>query len=364
MAISKKEPDNGVVEFQFYQPENRTKWEAFRKAIYDKSTNQFLGRTPKSWGQLLIFYSIFYIVLAALFAVCMQGLFATLDDRQPRWKLGESLIGENPGLGFRPISDKTEEGSLIWYNITNGTTIDKWVDLVNTFLQPYNANQSGENFVSCNFEKGPGEDEVCRTTSSTFGNCTLENNYGYNSFSPCMFLKLNRIIDWTPVYYTSTQPGMPKELSDHLDNLKAAGKSETDRMVWVTCNGIDDIDKENIKGFRYHPAGFASYYYPYKNIKNYLSPIVAVEILDLTPNIVVTIECRAWAANIQYRTGLNRAGSVRFEIQVDGEYKATTKPPTISSIQQNNSTVVSTTTTKIENSTAFTSSPTSVTAPS
>lgn len=46
-----KNADNGVVEFQFYKPDNRTKWEAFQKAIYDKSSNQFLGRTPKSWGK-------------------------------------------------------------------------------------------------------------------------------------------------------------------------------------------------------------------------------------------------------------------------------------------------------------------------
>lgn len=46
--------DNGLTEFQFYQPDNRTKWENFQKAIYDKSTNQILGRTPKSWGKIAI----------------------------------------------------------------------------------------------------------------------------------------------------------------------------------------------------------------------------------------------------------------------------------------------------------------------
>lgn len=37
-------------------------------------------------------------------------------------------------------------------------------------------------------------------------------------------------------------------------------------------------------------------------------------------NVIVSIECRAWAGNIEYRGGsLNRAGSVTFEIQVDAE---------------------------------------------
>nr|CAI5818554.1 unnamed protein product [Callosobruchus analis] len=65
----------------------------------------------------------------------MQGLFATLDENEPTWTLERSLIGVNPGLGFRPISHRTEEGSLIWYNVTNQTTIQKWVDLADEFLE-------------------------------------------------------------------------------------------------------------------------------------------------------------------------------------------------------------------------------------
>ncbi|KAJ8929761.1 hypothetical protein NQ314_017518 [Rhamnusium bicolor] len=87
------------------------------------------------YSQLVLFYTIFYIVLAALFAICMQGLFATLDKQEPRWKLEDSLIGINPGLGFRPIASRTEEGSLIWYNTSNQTTTNKWVDLVDKFLE-------------------------------------------------------------------------------------------------------------------------------------------------------------------------------------------------------------------------------------
>lgn len=48
-------------------------------------------------GGVLIFYAIFYTVLAALFAVCMQGLLYSINDREPTWKQSESLIGDNPG---------------------------------------------------------------------------------------------------------------------------------------------------------------------------------------------------------------------------------------------------------------------------
>lgn len=51
MAIANKENDNGVVEFQFRQRNERTKWQSFQRAIYDPSTGQFCGRTSKSWGK-------------------------------------------------------------------------------------------------------------------------------------------------------------------------------------------------------------------------------------------------------------------------------------------------------------------------
>ena len=86
-------------------------------------------------GQLLIFYTIFYAVLAALFAICMMGLNASLDERKPTYILDRSIIGINPGMGFRPMSNRTEEGSLIWFNSKNATTIRKWINLLNEFLK-------------------------------------------------------------------------------------------------------------------------------------------------------------------------------------------------------------------------------------
>lgn len=65
----------------------------------------------------------------------MKGLLATIDEREPKWKMESSLIGNNPGLGFRPISNRTEEGSLIWFNSRNATSIQKWVGFTEDFMQ-------------------------------------------------------------------------------------------------------------------------------------------------------------------------------------------------------------------------------------
>lgn len=65
----------------------------------------------------------------------MQGMFWTLDPTKPKWLLDNSLIGTNPGLGFRPISNRTEEGSLIWYDAKNETSVKKWVELLDKYLE-------------------------------------------------------------------------------------------------------------------------------------------------------------------------------------------------------------------------------------
>ena len=45
------------------------------------------------------------------------------------------ITGTNPGLGFRPLSDRTEDGSLVWYKSKNQTQVQKWANLLDDFLE-------------------------------------------------------------------------------------------------------------------------------------------------------------------------------------------------------------------------------------
>jgi hypothetical protein len=48
-------------------------------------------------------------------------------------------------------------------------------------------------------------------------------------------------------------------------------------MVWVSCQGENPADRENIGPIQYLPyRGFPGYYFPYTNQEGYLSPLVAV----------------------------------------------------------------------------------------
>lgn len=65
----------------------------------------------------------------------MHFWIGTLDDKLPRWTLSESRIGSNPGLGFRPMPGRIQQGSLIWYDTNNDTAVDYWTTQLNDFMK-------------------------------------------------------------------------------------------------------------------------------------------------------------------------------------------------------------------------------------
>lgn len=55
-----------------------------------------------------------------------------------------------------------------------------------------------------------------------------------------------------------------------------SGKKDAN-TVWVSCEGENPADVENIGPVQYIPRrGFPAYYYPFTNKEGYLSPLVAV----------------------------------------------------------------------------------------
>lgn len=61
--------------------------------------------------------------------------YQTLSNMEPKWKLEESLIGNNPGLGFRPMPPEANvESTLIWYRASDENNIRHWVTALDTFL--------------------------------------------------------------------------------------------------------------------------------------------------------------------------------------------------------------------------------------
>lgn len=304
----------------------RTKPEPFRlgKFLYDEKEGTCMGRTRQSWAKIGIFYSIFYGILAALVAICMWVFFQTLDPRIPKWKLEASLIGTNPGLGFRPLPpEENVESTLIWYKGTDYANFKTWTESLNEFLAVYKTPGltpgRGQNIFNCDYNQPPPPGQVCDVDIKGWSPCTQENHYSYHRNAPCVFLKLNKIYGWIPEYYnTSTDlpEKMPAELKEHIQKEETTGGKKLN-TVWVSCEGENPADVENIGPVKYYPnRGFPGYFYPYENSEGYLSPLVAVHFERPGRGIIINIECKAWAHNIKHDRK-DRIGSVHFELMID-----------------------------------------------
>lgn len=301
----------------------KTNWNTFQSFIHDPVEGTYFGHTRRKWAITGAFYACFFTVLALLFAICMKGLLATINIERPRWILEESLIGTNPGLGFRPISDNTDESSLIWYSSSDPASVQKWTRLLDKFLEEYTNSSllpnGGRNQQICNYNTTVKPGHVCAVDVNNWGPCSPGQQYGFNNSAPCVFIKLNRIYDWTPEYYNDTKnlpSDMPEKLIQHVQNVNTSWLN----TVWVSCKGENPHDTENIGELNYYPEnqGFPGYYYPYKNIPGYLSPVVAVHFLRPARNIIINVECRAWAKNILHQVHQKRrSGSVHFELMID-----------------------------------------------
>lgn len=308
----------------YEKPPSMSVRQSMKTFLWNRETRAFMGRTASSWAKIGLFYLIFYGVLAALVAICYWVFSQTIDPRAPKWKLDRSLIGTNPGLGFRPMPpDANVESTLIWFKGSDENNYMKWVNATAEFLADYrkpgSAPGRGEHISSCDYGRGPPRDEYCIVSVDDWVPCVRKNYYNYHKSGPCVFLKLNRIYDWVPEFYNdpaNLPEEMPRDLKSHIAEKKATSPKELD-TIWVSCEGENPADKENVGPIRYVPKqGFPGYYFPFRNVEGYLSPLVAVVFERPQPGILINVECKAWARNIKHGRH-DRIGSVHFELLVD-----------------------------------------------
>ncbi|KYN37501.1 Sodium/potassium-transporting ATPase subunit beta-2 [Trachymyrmex septentrionalis] len=308
----------------YEKPPSMSVSQSMKTFLYNRETGAFMGRTASSWGKIGLFYLIFYGVLAALVAICFWGFFQTLDPRIPRWQLERSIIGTNPGLGFRPMPPtENVESTLIWYKGTDNENFKHWVDSLQNFLKDYITPGSvlglGANINKCDYNQPPPPGKVCDVDVKNWYPCTKENRYNYHKSAPCIFLKLNKIYGWRPDFYNDTEhlpEKMPLDLKEHIASLKGNNSLQLN-TIWVSCEGENPADQENIGPINYLPRrGFPGYFYPYENSEGYLSPLVAVHFVRPRTGILINVECKAWAKNIKHSRN-DKIGAVHFELMID-----------------------------------------------
>jgi len=316
--------DNEIEFVGVFRPPKRSTKETIKLFLYNSEAGTVLGRTRLSWAKIGIFYLIFNGVLAALFAICLWVFFQTLDPRIPTCKLRGSLIGTSPGLGFRPMPPVDNvESTLIWYKGTDLIQYEHWTRSLEKFLEVYRkpglTPGRGQNIYNCDYDRPPNENQVCDVNVKDWFPCTQENNFNYHKSAPCVFIKLNKIYDWRPEFYNDTN-NLPEKMPRHLKEYiytQARVDHRKLNTIWISCEGENPADVENIGPIQYIPGpGFPGYFYPYKNSEGYLSPVMAVHFQRPRTGILINIECKAWARNIVHDRQ-ERVGMVHFELMID-----------------------------------------------
>lgn len=313
--------------------------------FYDSEEGTVFGRTAASWIKIIIFYIIFYTCLAGFFSLNYYLFSRTLNEDSPKWTLEESIIGTNPGVGFRPMPDQdaNAESTLIWYQTQSESDAKFWYSQLEKVVNHAELPDGTPGVKKCSYEtEGTTRTSVCQVDTKGLDRCSIDNKFGYRDGKPCVLIKLNKIFGWKPEPFgvvdgkydpdqldkdleeKVTQDEMPEHLKSYI--LSQARKNPGNEAnvlntIWISCSGENVGDKENLPEghISYFPSrGIPGYYFPFYNQKMYRSPFVMVH-FDLplsSRHVLVNVECRAWAKNIKYDRA-SRSGSVHFELMVD-----------------------------------------------
>uniref|UniRef100_A0A3Q2DCT7 Sodium/potassium-transporting ATPase subunit beta n=1 Tax=Cyprinodon variegatus TaxID=28743 RepID=A0A3Q2DCT7_CYPVA len=286
----------------------------WKECVWNPRTREFLGRTASSWGLIILFYIVFYLFLAGLFALTMYIMLQTLDDHKPTWQDRLST----PGLVIRPHHEPQETNDII-YTIQKTESWDKFPQKLDEFLSPYNDSIQAQKNHECTpeqyfLQEDSGEVKNNPKRSCQFNRTILEEcsglqdrSYGYQEGKPCIIIKLNRVIGMLP-----GKDGQPPSVTCGAKKYKV-GKDE-----WR-----DDSDK--IGEMLYFPSNgtFDLMYYPYYGKKaqvNYSQPLVAVKFLNITVNQDVNIECKINSNNIPIGNERDKfAGRVSFRLRINSD---------------------------------------------
>jgi len=281
---------------------------AFRTFLYNSEEKTVLGRNSSSWGRISVFYLFYYAFLAALFAISIHITYSLMPTERPYYQTRL----QTPGLTIQPkLPSKDASNSDIIYTMTKSESYEKYVNHLTDFLKAYN--------------------------DSEYGPCArTETEKAYREGKPCIFLKLNKIIDWNPIPFDNAyatdekQDPFQKRREEHSEAPSLDAWIDQQGMsykkyawVYVSCYGVKSKkttadDKKAIGTMTAHPDGLSLKAFPYKGKSEkdtYLSPIMAMQFNNITKNTDIKVGCKAYAQNILDETRIN-AGFIHFTMKV------------------------------------------------
>ncbi|KAG7208847.1 hypothetical protein KM043_015032 [Ampulex compressa] len=285
----------------------------FLRFLWNGEKKTFLERTAKEWGQLGMFYLCFFSVLGTIFTVQLllsinyvseldkpffeytpvstRAYFRNFPLFRSPWNFG------NPGISYKPNAWLPTTSPIIWVDNSSVSARPKrYVQALTDFLQEYKKNTSDYD-LNCDRQKLRTSlaDKPCYFDIKQLGACARP-PYGYTkTLQPCVLISFNKRFNWVPNNYNRSTE-LPKNMPDSLRQVVQSSKK---LRTWMSCDGVNSVDKEHIGDIEYIPSpGFPVEFFPFIGQNEYLSPIVALQFKSLTPNRLVTVECSLWAFNI------------------------------------------------------------------
>lgn len=370
------------------RPPDRVGMDRYTHILYDPKDGTILTRTPKSWALIMLFYCIYYTCLAAFWLACMK-IFLHIQiqvpsyenqNAKPTWTLDESIIRTNPGIGVRPsqAAEQIDSGIFTldtdfkWDGGSNEEKIKEAIanegDLTKTkgskgyayrafnFFEVYriNSEKSSDDY-NCEVDKDgyhKSDGKFCRFDRGQLGDC--ENfPYGYGNgdgkFMPCVFLKLNRIMDLKPEPLSDSNIGDQddsiRQGSDAKKFLEELKEANYPKKVLIHCEGAYPGDKEVLNGkMRVFPeaAGLTNTaeislgYFPYDKYRRSCTvgeagpdckewkginenALIAIQFKGLKnfQDRLIHVICKAYYAGVVH-SKKDKAGLVKFEMYLNG----------------------------------------------
>uniref|UniRef100_A0A8C3THL6 Sodium/potassium-transporting ATPase subunit beta n=1 Tax=Chelydra serpentina TaxID=8475 RepID=A0A8C3THL6_CHESE len=199
--------------------------ELWQQFLYNLHSDEFLGCTAKSWGLILLFYLVFYGFLAALVTFTVWVMLQTLSGDIPKYRDRIS----SPGL---MISPKPVTALEFYLNKPDSHSYAEYASTLKQFLKSYDASKQSKN-IACTAGKVFEQNEdravkqACQFNRTKLGSCSgvEADAFGYAKGTPCVLVKMNRIIGYTHCISHLMGKNIRLELVNHFPQDSVHGFS-------------------------------------------------------------------------------------------------------------------------------------------